>query len=879
MRLPALVSTLALAVALSFGNAASAPAQAPEATAAPAREIHTQLPRTARPLHYRIQMRPDAANLRFAASAEIEFELLEATDRITLNAADLEFDRVRVGQDAAQIDVDTAHQTATIRFGRRLAPGRYRLAADYRGRIYTQAFGLFALDYDTPEGRKRALFTQFQAPDARRFVPSWDEPIFRTPWDLSVAVPAGQSAVGNMPVARTDRQTDGSSLVTFQTTPPMSSYLLFLGVGELDRISQRVGDAEIGIVTRRGVAEQGRFALEQTARVLPWFGDYFGTPYPLPKLDNIAGPGSSQQFAAMENWGAIFSFESYLLLDPAITTEAQRQFTYQVLIHEIAHQWFGDLVTMAWWDDIWLNESFASWITTKATDELMPQWEAPLGRIATRETAMNLDSFAVARPVIREVRDVEEMNQLFDVITYEKGESVITMMEDYVGADEWRAGVRDYVARHRLGNTVTEDLWQAMERSSGRPVSAVANDFTRQQGIPLIRVEATACEGGRTRVTLAQGQFSRDRPGDAPRRWRVPVTAAVAGGETGRTLVEGGTGRLELPGCGTAVVNAGQAGYYRTLYAPMLMPALKQAFATLRPVDQIGILADQWALGLAGYQSAAEALDFVDAIPADANPQLWLRAANVFGNLYGRYPAGSPQRTQVGRYASARLGPVLERLGWSASREERDVAALLRAALIGTLGNTGDTAVIAEAQRRFAANDPSVQAGPLRSVILGIVAARADTATWDRLHEMARTEQAAQVKLQLYRLLGSALDENLARRALALALTDEAGATNSSQIISFVAGNHPELAFDFALQHREQVEALVDAPSRAGFLPSLAGGSADAAMAARLRDYARNMTAAARPAADTAIASIEDRVRVRETRLPDVTRWLAAKGL
>ena len=252
--------------------------------------------------------------------------------------------------------------------------------------INTQAAGLFALDYAADgAAQRRSLFTQFEAPDARRFFPGWDEPNFRTPYDLAVVVPAGQQAISNMPEAGREARPDGSTVVRFQTTPAMSSYLLFLAVGEFDRITTTAGGTEIGVVTRRGAGEQGRWALESSARIVPWYNQYFGTPYPLPKLDNIAGPGSSQFFSAMENWGAIFSFENILLVDPAITTEARRQAIFSVAAHEIAHQWFGNLVTMSWWDDLWLNEGFASWMATNATQALHPEWEPLLDRVDGRE--------------------------------------------------------------------------------------------------------------------------------------------------------------------------------------------------------------------------------------------------------------------------------------------------------------------------------------------------------------------------------------------------------------------------------------------------------------------------------------------------------------
>ncbi|HEV2816628.1 MAG TPA: M1 family metallopeptidase [Allosphingosinicella sp.] len=872
-RLP-LVSVLAIALA----SCATAPAPAPAPAAAVAARVPSQLPRHTRPLHYAIAIVPDAANLRFTGTTTIDIQVLEPTDSIVVNAAELDFASVTAdGGRTARVSTDAEAQTATFRFAEPLGAGRHRLDIAYSGKINTQAAGLFALDYHDESGPRRALFTQFEAPDARRMFPGWDEPAFRTPYDLSVTVPAGQQAIGNMPEAGREVQADGRAIVRFRTTPPMSSYLLFLAVGEFDRITTTAAGTELGVVTRRGAGEQGRWALESQAQILPWYNRYFGTRYPLPKLDNIAGPGSSQFFGAMENWGAIFSFESILLVDPAITTEARRQQIFEVDAHEMAHQWFGDLVTMAWWDDLWLNEGFASWMATKATAALHPEWEPLLGRIDGREAAINLDSLATTHPVVQRVTTVEQISQAFDSITYEKGEAVITMLEDYVGEAAWRDGVRAYIARHRLGNTVTDDLWGAIETAARRPITRIAHDFTLQPGVPLIRVESATCAGGRTNVALSQSEFSRDRPDKAPLSWHVPVIAG-AGGAPARALVEGGAARLAVPGCGPLVVNYGQTGYYRTLYAPPLLARLTENFARLRPLDQIGLLADNWELGLAGYQSPAAALDLVEAVPADANSRLLLRTASILIQTYRMYEGDPAHQAMIARWAADKLGPAVRRVGWSPRPGEPANDAVLRATLIQRLGDMGDPAVVAEARRRFAANDPSVASGPLRQTILGAVAYNADAATWERLRVMARDERNPLVKGQLYQLLGFVRDESLARRALDLALTDEPGATNASQLVSAVADAHPDLAFDYALAHRERVMALVDASSSSRYLPGLATRSSDPAMLEKLRDYARrHMTPQSRGAADRAIAAIQDRVRVRRERLPDITGWLAAR--
>ncbi|HET9638726.1 MAG TPA: M1 family metallopeptidase [Allosphingosinicella sp.] len=889
MRLFATASLLALTLAGCAKTTDQGAPASPSATAAPAsRQIPTQLPTDVRPLQYTINATPDAANLRFTGRVDIDIQVLQATDSITLNAADLEFGEISLGGGSESsplalnprdIHVSEEKQTATFRFGREIAPGRYRLTINYKGKIYTQAAGLFALDYEGAAGKKRALFTQFEAPDARRFFPGWDEPQYRTPYNLNVTVPADQDVVGNMPQAGVRTNADGTRTVTFQTTPAMSSYLLFLAVGEFDRITTTSAGTEIGVVTKRGDGEKGRWALQGSAQVVPWYNEYFATPYPLPKLDNIAGPGSSQFFGAMENWGAIFSFESILLVDPAITTEATKQRIFEVAAHEIAHQWFGDLVTMAWWDDLWLNEGFASWMATKATTALHPEWDPELGTVSGREAAINLDSVSSTHPVVQRISTVEQISQAFDAITYQKGEAVITMLEDYVGEDAWRRGVQDYIRTHRLGNTQTDDLWRAVEKAAGKPVTAIAHDFTLQPGVPLIRVETATCRGGRTAVALRQGQFSRDRQDQASKAWRVPVIASTVGGAETRTLVEGGAGTLSVAGCNPIVVNSGQTGYYRTLYSPALLERLTASFARLKPIDQIGLLADNWGLGLAGYQSAAEALDMVDAVPADANSQVWSRAATILSSVHGLYESDPAHRAMLARYASAKLSPVLARIGWTPKAGEAPTIPVLRADLIKTLGEMGDERVVGEANRRLAAGDALATAGPLRSTILAVTARNVDSAGWERLRAQARAERSPLVKAQLYRLLGSAADPALAQRALDLALTDEPGATTSAGIISAVADEHPDLAYDFALRNREKVEGLVDISSRSRYLAGLGGGSADPAMVAKLEDFAtRYMTPQSRGRVDVAIASIRDRVRVRTTRLPDITRWLEAKG-
>lgn len=875
-----------MALALSALAVSAAVAQTGDG---PAADVATQLPRVAVPSHYAIKVAPDAANLRFTAEATIDVEVKSATSALTLNAAELTFSSASItpaGKKKAVVGTvatDAAAQTATVSFRKPLKPGKYKLAFVYSGVINTQANGLFALDYSDGSGQnKRALFTQFEAPDARRFVPSWDEPSYKATFDLSVVVPKGQMAVGNMPIASTVEQKDGTSLVTFGTSPKMSTYLLFLGMGELERMTAKTGPTELGVVTGKGNVQKAQLALDAAKEILPYYNDYFGTPFPLPKLDNVAGPGQSQFFSAMENWGAIFTFERALLVDPKSTSEAARRRVYEIVAHEAAHQWFGNLVTMSWWDDLWLNEGFASWMATKVTDVMKPEWEMLLNRVDGREAAMSLDAYTTTHPVVQHVKTVEEANQAFDAITYEKGEAVITMLENFAGADTWRDGIRAYMKKHAYGNTVTSDLWGAVEAAGAKGLMTVADDFTSKPGIPLVRVDSAQCTNGVTKLSLSQGEFSRDAKDakDASSlSWHVPVKAQVLGGAQ-QTMILTGKGTMELQGCGAYVINLGQAGYYRSLYPADNVTALAKDFTRLASIDQKGLLADNWQLGLGGYQPIARALELVDAVPATASTAILTALPDYLAAAYDMFEGDAANQKRLLDYASAKMTPMLTGIGMDGKDGEGAQVALLRQSLIATLGDMGDPAVVAEAKRRFdaLATNPTALDGPMKFVWLRIVAKNADQATWDKIRAMANAAPTALEKSQLFSLLGRAKDEALSAKALDLALTDEPGKTTSADIISSVAEDHSMQAVDFALAHLDQYLPLIDSSARSRAVGRLGSGSADLALADKLDAYAtKYLTPDSRKTTDRVIVAIKARAATRARLKPEVIAWVEGK--
>ncbi|MBO9498146.1 MAG: M1 family metallopeptidase [Novosphingobium sp.] len=864
----------------------TASAPAPKFIGEPlAADVVSDLPRIARPLHYTIDIAPDAAKLTFTGTSSVDLEVYRPTDTLTLQALELDIASARLlGANGAgpgralSVRLDPEKQTVVLGTGAPIAPGTYRITFAYSGKINTQANGLFALDYPDKRSGKtvRGLFTQFEAPDARRFAPLFDEPSYKATFDLSATVPADQLAVGNMPIASEQSLPGGLKKVTFRTTPKMSSYLLFFGSGGFERLSkQGPGGVELGIVSPIGSGEQARYALDALPQIIQYYTDYFGVPYPLPKLDNIAAPGESQFFGAMENWGAILTFEKDLLLDPKITSPRAQNYLYTAQAHEVAHQWFGDIVTMKWWNDLWLNEGFASWMETKATDHFNPDWYALLSRVDGREAAMGLDSYAATHPVVLPIHTAAEANDAFDSISYSKGEAVIAMLEAYAGEDVWRDGIRSYIKAHRYSNTSSDDLWSAVEQAGASGITGIAHDFTLQPGVPLVRAE-TRCDNGRTALSLTQSEFSRDRMDEAaakPLRWHVPLTIETAGAPPLRQVLDG-SAALTLPGCGAVVVNGGQLGYFRTLYTPAMIGQLVQALPTLAPIDQLGLVRDNYALAQAGYQDAKPALDLLAAVPGDANPVVATGAVDRWDDVYEL--ATPADRARVAGLARELWLPRLSLLGFDPKPGESLVDTNLRAHLLATLGKMGEPGVLDEARRRFAglAADPHSLDGPLKTTWLEIVARNASTAEWDALAAMAANAPTAVERQAYYGLLGRAVDKALAQRTLDFALTGKAG-TTSAQMIGAVSEENADLAFDFALAHRATVESLLDSSGgKTAFIAGLGSASRDPAMVRKLEALLEAAPEAEKRPIRAKIASLRQKLASNPRMARQAAAWL-----
>jgi aminopeptidase N len=840
------------------------------------------LPPDVVPEQYDVAITPDAAAARFSGTETVQIVVKRQTSEIVLNAAELTFSHVALSgrKDAPVISFDAAAETAKFTFAQPIAPGTYSLTIDYAGKINDNAAGLFYLDYDG--GKKRALFTQFENSDARRFLPSWDEPAHKAVFTLTATIPQDQMAVSNMPAAKEETLPGGLKRVTFMPSPKMSSYLLFFGLGDFERVAQKVNGVDVGIVVPRGSTARAQYALDSAVQILPYYEDYFGVKYPLPKLDIVAGPGQSQFFGAMENWGAIFSFERAVLIDPNLSTQGDRIGVYLTNAHEMAHMWFGDLVTMDWWDGLWLNEGFASWMDTKAGAKLHPEWNLWLDALGSKERAMTIDAREGTHPVIQPICDVLQASQAFDAITYQKGMSVIRMLEDYTGEVAWRAGTRAYIKAHAYGNTVTDDLWAALDKVSSTPITAIAHDFTLQPGVPLIRVTST-----RKGIRLSQDQFSAKGPGGGALSWQVPVVAKPFGsGHDWHGIVSrGNPANIVLPKRALPVVNAGQAGYFRTLYDKKLAARVAKRFPALGPDDQLGILNDTAALGYAGYEPMGDFLRLVSKVRPGMDPTVLSAVTDRLRSLDRSYRR-LPGRTAYRAFALRVLRPLFASLGWTGKPGESPNDAGLRHDLLAALSQMNDPEVVAGARARFAGYvaNPSSLSGDLRSNVLAVAAAHADPATWEQLHTLARTATNSMEQRQLYLLLATAQDSGLVHRALTLSLADEVPVTLKLGIIARVAGDprhgsgfgdNAEAAFEFALAHAGEINALLEPSSRTEYIPSLAAQTAELSGIAKLRAYAEsNIPASARQSVVKAEAAIAYAAMIRAKRLPEVDRWL-----
>ena len=843
-----------------------------------------KLPKEIKPVEYAIRIMPDLKKLTFTGSETVQLKAEKPFTKLVLNALEMEIAAAAVDGQAlpkTSIALDAAEQTLTLVLPNELAAGEHQLELKFSGKINAQGQGLFYAPYQEygTNAKKIMLGTQFEPTDARRMFPCWDEPSFRAKFQLTAVVPENFVAVSNMPVAG-EEKLEGKKEVRFETSPSMSSYLVVLCAGELDLVEAEQDGVKLRVVTTKGKAEMGRYALESEAKILHYFNDYFGVPYPLPKLDLIAVPGGFG--GAMENWGGITYYESVLLFDPKNSSTKTKQDIFAVIAHEMAHQWFGDLVTMAWWDNLWLNEGFASWMGSKCTDHFNPEWNEWLRRNGSRDptrrigfpkdTAMQGDARSTTHPVQQPVKTEAEANNAFDEITYRKGQSIIRMIESFLGPDVFRDGIRKYIAAHKYSNTTTADLWQALTEVSGKPVGEIAPGWTEQPGFPLVQVAREE-----NTIKLTQERFTVHFPHPPALQWQIPLTYVTQdAAATSGFLLRVKSAELpdELPNDKAIKFNVEDTGYYRVQYDTASWNLLLAQVPRLSEADRVNLLIDAWALTEANRQPLSNYLTLVDQVLKDDQLAVYDQIIDTF-TFINRLLAGDPVRPRFQQYARALLRPAFERVGWDAKPGERAQTATLRGSLIRGLGFLNDSDVIAGCRARFDRflSDPTTVPPDLRPVILAVVGRYADSATWEKLHKLGLKTTSTEEKQYLYEALASALDPKLIVRTIALSLTDELPTSRAAALLPFSArnGEHPELVWEFAQQHMNALLAKQDALGVNGFAAGLFTFFSNPKDAETLERYAKaNLPEAAARSVAKAVDEIDFRAEFKERLVPQL---------
>jgi aminopeptidase N len=849
-------------------------------------ETPGKLPKQVVPLEYSVRFVPDVEKLTFTGTETVQVNVHAPVRQLVLNALDLRIAKAAVDGKAipnSAIKIDAKRELLSISLSSRLPKGEHRLALDYSGKINEQGRGLFYMRYQE-EGtgiRKTALGTQFEPTDARRFFPCWDEPSFRSRFQLTAVIPENWTAVSNMPV-ESETKTGKQKEVRFAMTPSMASYLNVFVAGELDSIETKAAGTRIQVVATRGKAELGRYALESTAQILKYYNDYFGVPYPLPKLDQIAIPGGFG--GAMENWGGITYFESVLLFDPQKSSVATQQLIYEVMAHETAHQWFGDLVTMAWWDNLWLNEGFASWMGTKCTAHFNPQWEVWLQnnipRDPTRRTGISKelemagDARSTTHPIQQPVATEAEANSAFDDITYRKGQAFLHMLESFLGEDIFRNGIRRYIAAHKYSNATTADLWNALSQASGKPVAEIAAGWTQQPGFPVVEVKRHGNE-----VSLSQERFTIHFPNAPELQWKIPLTYFQVGDNKPQSrLMTGKTDTLSgIPPNRALKLNADGAGNYRVQYDDASWKLLLAALPKLDMADRVNLLGDTWAFVQANRAPFAKYTHLVSKLPSSTELAEREQIVNTF-DYVDRLLVGSPAREKFQRYARKVLRPTFDQLGWEPKPDDTPRAALLRGSLIAALGGLEDAEIIKGCRERFQRflADPGSLAPNLRAPVLWVVGHNADETTWQALHRLGLKTTSSEEKQDYYSALAAARDPTLIAKTLPISLTDELPTSRALFLVAKVArdSEHPDLAWQFAQKNMKALLAKTDALGADHYAPSLFVFFSDPAFANELRAYAKtHLPATSAKQVAKAVDEVEFRAEFRRRLASQIAAW------
>ena len=781
-----------------------------------------RLPSTVTPQRYEIRLTPDLSAASFTGEERVFIQVHEPVRQIRLNAAELEFKAFWVeGPDRkvfqGNVTLDDENEQAALNFAETLTPGSWQLRISFSGILNDKLHGFYRSTYKDSNGQEKPLAsTQFESTDARRAFPCWDEPAFKAVFQVTLVVDQDLTAISNARIARETPLGATKKEVVFADTIKMSTYLVAFIVGEFDGTEPAMADsAPIRVWAVPGKKHLTKYA-EQIGRFsLTYFRDYYGIPYPGDKLDLIAIPDFAS--GAMENLGAITFRETALLVDAERATRGELERVADVVSHENAHMWFGDLVTMKWWNGLWLNEAFATFMEMLAVDVWKPEWRRWDSFTVSRAAAMQIDGLKSTRPIEFPVEKPEEAAGMFDVLTYEKGASVLRMLEQYLGADAFRDGIRLYLKRHEYANAETTDLWDAIEDSTHQPVRALMDTWIFQAGYPIISVEKRA--GG---IVLSQRLFRylQDNEEQEP-KWHVPIFlhAGIKGDVFTKTVL---LAKQELlielaDDTDWVVVNAGGHGFYRVRYSADLMSALKQSLqSTLSPVERFGLVNDTWAATLAGMTALTDYLSLIDLLRDETDINVWTTVIGAAHHL--KRILDDAQCAVLQERLRAIFSPAQQRLGWSPRAGESELESQLRGDLIAALGTVAEEkACQVRARNSYAQyeRDASAVDRNLVPALISIVAHMGTAADYEKFYAKFKNAQTPQEEQRYLFALANFRERDLIDRTLRLTVNGEVRTQNSPYLMRNMLMNRDARAKAWVFMKEHWAEMLHQYPDNA----------------------------------------------------------------
>jgi aminopeptidase N/puromycin-sensitive aminopeptidase len=838
-----------------------------------------RLATTVIPTHYTLKLRPNLKAATFSGEEAIEVNISQPTNSITLNAVEIAFQSVTVVSNGSQqtgtVSLDADKQQATFTFPSAIPAGNATIKIRYTGILNNELGGF----YLSKTARRNYAVTQFEATDARRAFPCFDEPAFKASYDISLVIDAADTAISNTSiVADTPGPGANKHTLVFGTTPKMSTYLVAFLVGDFQCTGGRQDNVDIRVCATPDKVAFTPYALNVAKYVLHYYDDYFGIHYPLKKLDLIAIPDF--EAGAMENFGAITYRETDLLLDPRTATVAEKREVGLVVAHEMAHQWFGDLVTMQWWDNIWLNEGFATWMESKPVAAMHPEWNIPEVVAGDEQDTLNIDAEPTTRAIRAKADTPDEIAQMFDGIAYGKAGEVLLMVENYLGEETFRKGVHAYLAAHEYGNATAEDFWNAQTAASHKPVDKIMESLVVQPGEPILTLGLPA--NGDVSVEQKRFFLSPGITPDPAQKWTVPVCFKAADAQDCE-LVTPEASSVKMPAAGLFFANAAGKGYYRIAYAPGELASLvAHAESELTPSERISLAGDEWAQVRANKATVGDYLNLVAALKSDPNAEVFSNSAGLLGAIADKVASTKEERDELAVWVRRNFAPEYVKIGPPALGDSPNTLEL-RAQLLGLLVDHGnDPAVSAQARKiadRFL-DDPASVDATLGQTALEAAAENGDASLFDRLQKVYETSTDPELQESALRLLVQFDNPALLERALEYSVSSKV--RNQDAAIQLAIGlqipENRDATWTFIKTHWDQVQANLTT-EMGSILVSYSGSFCTVEAHDDVKSFfAAHPVPASDVALKHALENIDSCVELRRLQEPNLKTWLAAQA-